>query len=198
MVPLNWFIIYVIVFTCVMFFPLVLQLAIRQRCSGRLLCAIIGKEKPLDFKLLKVKTKDGSVGEFVEDGSDKWMIVTKQVKLVKYPMIWPSAFKMFQQIMGCSLYMRGRAEPLDWEDPPTGVLSSKELTAILDPHWLVALVRGVEEGTTLKADKKTKVMSFLAVAASLICMVLIFVVLYRLGAMQDVINSLPEALKLIK
>ncbi len=198
MIPLNWFIIYIIVFTCIMFFPLVMQFAIRQRCSGRLLCAIVGTEKPLDFKLLKTKTGQGEQGEFVEDGNDKWLIVTKQVKLVKYPILFPKAFQMFQQIVGCSLYMRGRAEPLDWEDPPKGLLSSKELPAILDPHWLVALVRGVEEGNTLRPDKRARMMALLAVAASMICMILIFVVLYKLGTMQTIINTLPEALKLVR
>lgn len=197
MIPLNWVVVFVIVFTCIMFFPLILQFTIRQKCSGKLLCAITGKEKPLDFKLLKTETKEGK-GEFVRDGKDQWVINPDQVKLVKYPIMWPRILGMFQQIVGCSLYARGRADPLDWKNPVAGALSSKELPAILDPHWLVALVRGVEEGVGGKSDKNIKMYSLLAVAASIMCLLLLFVVMVKVGTIQDGLNSLQEAIKLVR
>lgn len=197
MVPLNYVVVGVLFLVFFFAFPLIIQFSIRQVCAGKLLCAILGKEKPLDFKLLKTKTREGE-GEFVQDGKDKWVIDTTQVKLVKYPIMWPKTLRMFQQIVGCSLYVRGRADPLNWENPATGGLSSKELPAILDPHWLTALVQGVEEGASGgRADRNLRMFTLLAMAGSLLCLVLIFVVMFKLGGIEDALGQVQQGMKLI-
>ena len=174
MVSTSTIIAYGILLTLFLLFPLILQFAIRMRASGKLLCGIVSKDKPLNFKLLKVKG-----GEFVEQEEDEWLVDTNQVKLVKYPLLWPRILDMFTQIVPCSLYMRGRAEPLDWENPSVGSLSSKELPVILDPHWLGALVKGVTEGGGI--SKRERMLLYITAGAAIICMVLVFVVLYKMG-----------------
>jgi hypothetical protein len=194
MVPIGPVIVGVILIVGVLFFPLIIQFIIIQAVSGKILGIILSKGKDLEFKLLK---KIG--GEFVEDGNDQWILDTKQQRLVPYPMLFgPSKklFKMFQQVVPCSIYMRGRQDPLDWEDPEVaGLMSSKELAAILDPHWLVALVRGVSEGVSGgQLPKNMKMLLFLAVGASCLCLIMTFVIMYHQGqsdaAMQSVINGL--------
>jgi hypothetical protein len=179
----------VILLVFFMMFPLVFQFAIRSRCDGKLLCAITGKDKPLNFKLLKTETAQGK-GEFVRDGADQWFIETRMIKLVKYPIMFPKALSMFQQIVPCELVMRGRAEPLNWEDPGVGIMSSKELPVVLDPHWMVALVKGIEEGVAGGSiPKNMKMLLFLAVGASCLCLVMIFVVMYKMGTMQSALQN---------
>ena len=183
----NMVIALAILFGFLMIFPLSLQYYIRRVCQGRLLAAILTKDKPLNFKLLKTKTKEGE-GEFVEDGEDKWKIDTSQVKLVKYPVLFPKALSAFQQIVPCSLYLRGRFEPIDWEDPKAAV-SSKEAKAVLDPHWLAALIKGVEEGA--KPDKALKQLVMMSTAISVIVLLVAFYVLSK-------VMQLGEAIKLVR
>lgn len=167
----------VVVIVFILLFPLVLWYAIRRKCKGAMNCGIVERGKPIKFKLLKIKK-----GEFVEDKEDHWIILDKQVKLMDYPtgIMWDMfPMNLFQQTVPTSLYMRGRGDPLDWEDPSSGSISSKELKAILDPHWMKTLVQGVTEGAA--GSKWTKMLLFLAVGLGVICMILLFVLLARGG-----------------
>lgn len=173
------------VFMC---FPLFLQLFIRRKTKGRHLCAILEKDKPLDFKLLKIHKDD-----FVRDKSDEWLLKTDLMKLVRYPIMWPATLSGFQQIVTCSLVMRGRSDPLDWENPPAGALSSKELPVVLDPHWLINLVKGVgEEG---KVSRGERMLLFLAVGAGVISLIMIFFVIFKLGGIEQGLNALRALIR---
>ena len=59
-----------------MFFPLVLQFVLIQKCQGRILAIILSKGKDTEFKLLK---KIG--GEFVKDKEDQWILDPTQQRL---------------------------------------------------------------------------------------------------------------------
>lgn len=155
-------------------FPLLLQFSIRLKTEGRHLCAIIEKDKPLHFKLLKISRDD-----FVRDKDDEWLLKTNLMKLTWYPLMWPTILGMFQQRVSCSLLMRGRSDPLDWENPPAGALSSKELPVILDPHWLVNLVKGV--GETGGASKGERMMIFLAAGASVLSLLAVLYLISKVG-----------------
>ena len=166
-----------------MSFPLVLQAWVRGKCKGRILAAIIEKGKPLGFKLLKLD------GDMMHDGGDDFLIRDKQVKLVQYPMGFPKVLGSFQQTISCSLYVRGKGEPLDWEDPQVKTIDSKELRAILDPYWLRALVKGViEESSGGKKGGSERMMVFLSVGLSAICMILLFVVMTKMSALQAAVK----------
>lgn len=167
---------------CIMAFPLALQFMVNSRVRGRHLCFIIEKGRPLKAKLLKLIKDD-----FVEDGKDHWILDQELMKPVDYPLMWPKILAGFQKGVWASLVMRGRVDPLDWENPPVGVLSSKELPAILDPHWLVNLVQGMrEEG---KAPKGERMLLYLAVGASVICLVLLFYVITKIGGIQQALEA---------
>ncbi len=160
--------------------PVIIQFYIRWKCKGRMLCGILGRGRGLDFRLLKEKD------EFVREGSDTWVVDPDQIKLVYYPLLWPPVLAMFQQIVPFSIYMRGRAEPLDWEAPALGLMSSKELTAVLDPHWMVALVKGVEEG--MKINRLEKMLPLLGVALGAISLVFLFVLVTKLNVMEQMLK----------
>jgi len=153
--------------------PLLLQWRVRSQTKGRHLCAILEKDKPLQFKLLKIRKDD-----FISDKEDEWILNTRLMRLVRYPIGWPQLLYPFQQIVGCSLVMRGRTDPLDWESPSTGALSSKEIPAILDPHWLINLVKGV--GEEQKIPKGQLMLSYIAVGASVIAVIMLFYLITRI------------------
>jgi len=169
-------------------FPLVLQFFVRSKTKGRHLCAILELGKPMQIKLLKLIKDD-----FVVDGTDEWMLRTKLMKPVDYPIGWPKILQGFQQTIWCSLVMRGRGDPLDWESPQAGAISSKELPVILDPHWVMNLVKGVtEEG---KPSKGEKTLMYISVGASVLCLVILFYVISRLGGIEQSIEALKAIVR---
>jgi hypothetical protein len=149
-------------------FPLMIQFTIYYWCKGKFLTAILGKDKPLAFKLLKTKTKEGE-GEFLEDGQDKFSIDTDQVRLVRYPIAFPKLLSSFQQVIGCSLYIRGSMLPLNWTNPPAG-LSSKEAKLILEPHLVANLIKGADEEHAAGIPKNIRMLLMMSVAMNVIIM----------------------------
>jgi len=163
--------------------PLLLQFVVKAKTTGRHLTVILEKGRPLSIKLLKIVNDD-----FVVDGADEWTLKTNLMKPVDYPIGWPKILSTFKVGVWCSLVMRGRGDPLDWEDPSVGALSSKELPVVLDPHWLINLVKGVgEEG---KVNKGEKMLTYVAAGASVIALLAIFYLITKLGALQAAVNSL--------
>jgi len=183
MVDINLVLPLVLLVVMLMSFPLLIQFYVRKKTKGRHLCAILEKDKPLNFKLLKIVKDD-----FVVDGADEWILKTQLMKLVRYPIGWPTMLGSFQQIVTCSLLMRGRSDPLDWENPPTGALSSKEIPVVLDPHWLINLVKGVgEEGRTSRGDK---MLMYMSVGISGVVMVMMFYVISKIGSIEQALAAL--------
>lgn len=189
MVPVNVVITIAVLIVVLMFFPFIFLALIHQMTSGKMLCGIVSKGKPLRFKMKKIVD-----GEFVQEDKDQWFIREPQVKLVNYPIMFPKFLGFLQRIVPCELVTPGRSEPLDWEDPGRGIMSSTELEAVLDPHWLRALVQGAVEGGG-KSDKQQRMFTLLAMALSGICMILLFVVMYKVGALQSSLTYLQSLLK---
>lgn len=183
MVDLNFILPVFLVILFFMSFPLILQAMVRMRTRGAHLCAILEKDKPLVIKLLKKKRDD-----FVRDKADDWMLKTSRMRLVEYPIGWPSILNSFKQTVSCSLLMRGRADPLDWEDPPAGALSSKELPAVLDPNWLVSLVKGIGEDT--KVGKGERMLTMIAAGASVLSVLAVIYLISKIGTIEQAIDIL--------
>lgn len=192
MVPAGLMLVVVILILMFTVGPLILQAAIRLKADHAILTGILEKGRPIEFKMLKIVQ-----GERLRDKEDEWLIVTERCRIAHYPTFFPKFLAAFTQVVPCQLVLRGRADPLDWESPEAGVMSSKELPAILDPHWMVNLVRGVDEGATMGFDKKSKQMIFLAVGASALCLIMIFVVMYRLNVLSGQMAEIPNQIKLI-
>jgi hypothetical protein len=191
LVPLNFVISGVVLLALIMFFPFIMLAVVYQLTNGKMLCGIVSKGKPLKFRMLKLID-----GEFVKEGNDKWFIREKQVKLVNYPIMFPKVLGFMTRVVPCELVTPGRAEPLDWQDPTKGVMSSKELDAVLDPHWLRGFVLGVvNESGGGKSDKQMRMFTMLAVALGAICMVLLFVLMTRLNQTNAAIKALQSLLK---
>ena len=188
MVSANVIIPIVLLVIFFMSFPLLIQFYVRNKCKGMHLCTIIEKGKPLTIKMLKVYKDD-----FVRDKDDEWMLKTNLMKPIDYPIGWPKILAGFQQGVWCSLVMRGRSDPLDWENPPAGALSSKELPVVLDPHWLINLVKGVGEGGGV--SKSEKMLSYVAAGASVIALLAVFYAISRLGAIEQAIEALKAVIR---
>ena len=173
----NAVILLIFVIMCIMAFPTALTFVINSRVRGKHLCFIVEKGRPLRAKLLKIIRDD-----FVQDGKDHWILDPELMKPVDYPLMWPKILAGFQKGVWSSLVMRGRVDPLDWENPPVGALSSKELPAILDPHWLVALVRGIgEEGKTVKGEK---MLLYITAGGVVICLLMLFYLIRKIGGLE--------------
>ena len=165
-----------IIFLVVIFmsFPLMIQAFVWFRSKGKHLCAILEKGKPLDIRMLQIY-KD----EFVKDKDDTWILDTTLMKPVDFPIGWPPLLGIFQKRVWCSLVQRGRAEPLDWSNPSISKLSSKELPDILDPHWLKALVKGIEEGTG--GSKRDRIILYLAAGAGTLSLLVSLYIVSKIG-----------------
>jgi len=178
----NAVILLIFVIICIMAFPLAIQFMINSRVRGKHLCFIVEKGRPLKAKLLKIIRDD-----FVQDSKDHWILDPELMKPVDYPLMWPKILAGFQKGVWASLVMRGRVDPLNWENPPIGALSSKELPAILDPHWLVSLVKGVEEGG--KPAKGERMLLYIAAGGVAICLIMLFYVISKIGGIMQILEA---------
>ena len=147
-----------------------------------------------NFKGKKVLLRT-DINSDVKEGTDKWFIKEKRVKLVNYPIMFPKALGFMTRVVPCELVMPGRAEPLDWEDPSKGIMSSKELEAVLDPVWLRGFVLGVAQEAGGKGDKQLRMFVMLAMALSAICMILLFVVMVRLNSTNATLLYIENLIK---
>jgi len=174
-----------VLFALIMVFPLAMQGWIRLKTRGRHLAVIIEAGKPLVFRMLRVD------GDKIHDGNDDFLIKDSQTKITDYPIIFPRLLSAFQVPVPASLYKRGTGNPINWEDPSIRTISSKELKAILDPEWMRALVKGVvAESGVAKHSSSERILTFLTLGASAICLVLLFLVMTK-------ISGLEQAVKLI-
>ena len=190
MIPVNLVISGAVLLAMIMFLPFIMLAVVYQLTNGKMLCGIVSKGKPLKFRMLKIID-----GEFVKEGTDKWFIKEKRVKLVNYPIMFPKVLGFMTRVVPCELVMPGRAEPLDWEDPSKGIMSSKELEAVLDPVWLRGFVLGVAQEAGGKGDKQLRMFVMLAMALSAICMILLFVVMVRLNSTNATLLYIENLIK---
>jgi len=151
----------------------------QQRLAGRMLCFFLEEDKSTKPELRKI------ADDFIESEDGLYDIEPDRVRLIRYPTGWPPPL---QQIIPTSLYCRGNARPLDWVTLRAREVSAKELKAVLDTHWLINLVRGAREGGG--ESKVSRILPLLSAALGAICMVLIFIILAKMGALESAVKVL--------
>lgn len=186
---MNWVIAGALLFCIMMVTPLALQFFIRLKTKGRMMAAIKAVGKPLQFKLLRVD------GELLHDGTHDYIINGKPGNIipVDYPLNFPKVIDGFRVRIDCSLYKEGQGEPVNWDSPMVKTIDSRELKSILDPYWLRAIVKGtVEETMAAGGVKGGNRWSLMSLAVSGFCLIVLFVVLYKLSGIQSAIALIPH------
>ena len=126
-------------------------------------------------------------GDLVYYLDEAYKVDPAYTRLVWYPTGMPS---MFQTLVPCLLYQRGRHDPLDWVLLGAGpIVSAKEVGAALEKYWMGMIVRGVREGMA-GASRMERMMTFLAVGLSALTLIMIFVVMTKMGSLQSAVSSL--------
>ena len=166
--------------------PLMLFFWNYSRCARKTLCIFLEPDGTYTPQLCPHDA------DFVYDTKtgDAYYIYTQstpgnRVRYVRYPTGWPV---FLQQVVPSVLYERGNAEPLDWKDTAKRIVSAKEIGAAMEPQWLKNIIKGASEAQG--EGKLNKMLPLLTVAAVIICMVLIFVLMTKLGGLQTAIESL--------
>ncbi len=173
MIPVD---ILVMVLTIV-FFPICMILVMRHKTVGKMVCFFLEKDKSIRAKLLTVE------GDWVRLGKETYQVVPERVRLIKYPMGWPS---ILQQTVPASQYQRTKATPLDWVDLSQKGASAIEVGAVMEPTWFAHLVRGHQD-----QDKKTKLekmFPLLALALGGLTLVMIYILLTKLNAISAILG----------
>lgn len=166
---------------CILFGLLFLLMAYtRQITSNKMLCWFLEGDCSARPKLLKVE------GDMVSFQGEEYAVTEDRVRNVRYPTGWPS---FLQTVVPCSIYERGRFEPLNWVDLGEPGASSKEVGAALDPLWMVNIVKGTKEGA-VPQTRLEKFGPILAIALSSICLLLLIYVIQKLGSIQSTIDVL--------
>lgn len=121
---------------------LVMVFAIRQRTANKILCWFLEADKTAIPRLLKKASAEMIIYE-----GDRYGYEEEVVRWVRYPSGFPA---IFQVVIPCILYQRGRYSPLNWIELGQAGASSKEVGAVLEPHWMANIVRGTREGTPVQ------------------------------------------------
>lgn len=161
--------------------PLMLFFWNYSRTAGKTLCIFLEPDGTYTPQLCAHDS------DFVYDGKtgDAYYLYTARVRYVRFPTGWPV---FLQQVVGSVMYERGNGEPLDWKATAKRIVSSKEVGAAMEPQWLKNIIKGASEAQG--ESKLGKILPLLTVAAVIICMILIFVLMTKLGGLQTAIESL--------
>ena len=124
--------------------------------------------------------------EYVIDSEGAYDIVSGRVGLTTYPRGLPA---FFQSIVPCLIYRRDDPVPVIINNPGTESMSAQEVKVGLEPHFIRNLVTTSREGGG--ESKLQKMLPLLSVTAAILCMVLIFVVLVKMGALETMIRLTP-------
>ena len=163
----------------------------QRRTIGKILVLFLEGDKYVRVCLLPVR------GDFVMDfkTGEAYYIFPERVRLIRFPIGWPSILSFMQQIVPCVEYVRGDGEPLNWNKPAERTVSSKEVGAAMEPEWLSNLVRGYREAEG-GGSKWQRMLPVLGLGIGLITLILIFVVMTKVGGLQNAVDRLKEAGKL--
>ena len=160
----------------ILVFPVVLFFFNYHRCAGKILGFFLDETDSMKPTLCKGYGDDWLLTKDAAYRTD-----TDKVRHVRYPFGWP---RSLQQDLPAFLYKKGEMEPLDWktvEIDPSDHVSAREIAALLEPEWLRALVKGVREGTGGGLTKQERMFMFVGAGASVLALILVFVVMSRLG-----------------
>ena len=153
---------------------------LRSRTAGRMLCWVMDEDRSAKQMLLKVK------GDFISIDDERYIVSPEVVRLIRYPTGWP---KFMQQVVPCSLYSRGNAEPIDWTSAVPQKLSSIELGSILDPNWMRLIVRGTKEQGV---GGQSRLITFATLGIGAVTVVLMFYVVTKMGALEGLVTQLAN------
>jgi len=190
MIPLDSVFMLLVVFLM----PVVLYFFMKLRTLGKLGCFFLEKDKSITFKLHKVS------GPHVQVGDELFGISPGRIRFLRYPMNFPS---IFQQIVPCSMYQREDYQPLDINDPINWTIlkgsndSSIEISAVLEPRWLAAIVRGTREGAS-EQTKFQRLMPALTLGAVAAVLVFMFYLVMKMNGMSGEIAHLEDLVNLAK
>lgn len=163
-------------------FCLILPPLFRLMVKGKIYCLFIGDDGYVMGSLKKPKYNN----EYIIDGEGAYDIIPDRVGLTTYPRGLPA---FFQSIVPCLIYRRDEGVPLEIANPISKTVSAKEIMIGLEPHFLGALVQTSKEGAT--DTRLQKMLPWLMIGGVLICIVLIFVVLAKMGVLDQAARLAP-------
>ena len=161
------------------FFALLLPPLFRSIVKGKIYTYFIEDDGYVLGKLKKPEYNE----EYIIDGDGAYDIIPDRVGLTTYPRGLPA---FFQSIVPCIMYRRDDPIPTDLTNPMAKAVTAKEIKAALEGHFIRDLVVTTREG-----DQKTKLQKMLPVltiAVAAMALVLTFVVLYKMGALENLLK----------
>lgn len=168
----------------VLFFVLLLPPLFRMVVKGKIYCLFIEDDGYVGGKLKKPMYNE----EYILDKEGAYDIVPDRVGITVYPRMLPS---FFQSIIPCIIYRRDNPIPQLIKNPIMGSkeMTSKEVKVGLESHFIKNLVSTSREG--IEESKLRKILPLLTVVGVILCLVLLFAVLYRTGAIERGIQLIP-------
>jgi len=168
----------------VLFFVLLMPPLFRMVVKGKIYCIFIEDDGYVGGKLKKPMYNE----EYILDREGAYDIVPGRVGITVYPRMLPS---FFQSIIPCLLYRRDNPIPQIIKNPIMGAkeMTSKEVKVGLESHFIKNLVATSREGAG--ESRLQKMLPLLTVTGVILCMVLLFVVLVKTGAMERAIQLIP-------
>jgi len=174
--------------------PVMFYLYTKFKVVGKMGCFFLEKDKSITFKLYRVR------GPHVEVDDEIYGVNPSNIRFIRLPLGWP---QVLQQIVPCSMYQREDYQPLDINDPINWahLMPSKdnaiEVSAVLEPRWLAAIVRGTREGAP-EVGKYQKMIPLMTLAVSAITLIFLFYVLMKIGGVSGQVAELEDKVNLMK
>lgn len=171
-----------LVFLIVALVVLLVPPLFRMVVKGKIYCLFIEDDGYVKGAL-KTPTHNN---EYIEDEWGAYDIVPDRVGLTIYPKGLPA---FFQSIVPCLIYRRNDPVPVIINNPTTKNMSPIELKVGLEPHFIRNLVSQAREGG--RESKLQKMMPLLTIASIGLVLVMIFVVLAKVGALETAGKLVP-------
>ena len=163
-------------------FVLMLPPLFRMVVRGKLYCLFIEDDGYLNARLKKPMYNN----EYVVDEEGAYDIISDRVGLTTFPRGMPA---FFQSIVPYLIYRRDNPVPEIISNPNAKAISAKEVKVGLEPHFIKNLVSTSKEGGG--ESRLQRMMPLLTVTAVILCLVLIFMVLVKLGALDRAVQLIP-------
>ena len=177
---MNAFILLILVLVIgVLMLPILIKLIVR----GKIYCLFIEDDKYVEGKLKSPVYNN----EYIVDREGAYEIFPDRVGLTYFPRGLLPQF--FQERVPCLILRRDHPIPVEIDNPTSKPISAKEVKVGLEPHFIKNLVSTSREGGG--ESRLQRMLPLLTVAAVILCLVLIFVVLTRMGALESAIKLIP-------
>ena len=168
----------------ILFFVLLIPPMFRMVVKGKIYCIFIEDDGYVGGVLKKPMFNE----EYILDKGGAYDIVPGRVGITVFPRMLPS---FFQSIIPCIIYRRDNPIPQIIKNPIMGAkeMTSKEVKVGLESHFIKNLVATSREG--IEKSRLDKMLPLLTIVGVLLSLVLILVVLYRTGAIEQGIKLIP-------